>query len=253
MKPFFVLLVLFLLSSCTSQNPALQGFENAPGQTLLAEGLQRHESGKFDEAVVFFDAAYQKFAKDDNKDKMAETLSAKSLTLRRLNRLDEAITDLGKAVQITDGTGGVVLPLYNLAKTQEAAGKPESVQTYQRALDAMETYRPPHYRPADVNDMKIHLAVAELHFKKDVKGDAEQRILVAVDALIKDDQLDGFAKMVWTSGGYMGLARYYISSDAEKAWGYFDQAEKIINSYTGNKALRLQDIEALRAEMPKRP
>lgn len=250
---FFALLLL--LVACSSQAPTYPvGFENASGQTLLAEGLARHEVGKFEEALVFFDAAYSRFSEVDNKEKMAETLSAKSLTLRRLGRFEEAVTILEQAVDLTEGTGGVVLPLYNLAKTQEALGSPNCVETYRSALAALEEYQPyPHYRPAVVNDMVIHIAVAELSFDMDANGDAEQRILNAIDALIADEELDDFGRMVWVSGGYIGLTRYYIPINPTQAWSYFDQAEEIVYAYPDTATLRRQDIEALRAEMPPRP
>lgn len=247
--------LVLMLCACSAQSVSYpEGYENAPAQTLLAEGLARHEQGNFEEALEFFDAAYLLFERQNDKAKMAETLSARSLTLRRLSRLEEALADLQNAVEMTEGTGGVVLPLYNLAKVKEAMGDPACVETYQRALDAMLEFQPsPIFRPAVVNDMQLHLAVAKLLFNQDSDGTAEVSALAAIGAILNDEELDSFAKMVWSSGGYMGLAEYYIPLDAEKAWYYFDRAEEIIFAYPDATVLRRQDIEALRGEMPPRP
>lgn len=259
-------LVVFFVSACTQEDDtperkpvptppptAVQGFETYSAQSLLAEGLARHEQGKFDEALDFFELAYQRFADSQNTAKMAEVLSAKSLTLRRLDRLEEAQADLETAVELTQGTEGVVLPLYNLAKVQEQIGDSTAVETYQRALAAMRQYQPaPHYRAAVLNDMEVHLGVSQLLFEQD-PGDAEERVLLAIEALLEDEELDAFGKMVWASGGYLGLARHYLESDPAQAWEYFDLAEEIIFAYPDQTVLRRQDLEDLRAEMPARP
>lgn len=253
MKYLFLVLLLVLCACGTQQVSIPKGFENSSGQALLIEGLRLHEQGDFSQAITFFDAAYFRFSENKDNEKMAETLSAKTLTLRRLNRLDEAVKVLEEAVKLTDGTGGVVLPLYNLAKTQQEMKNPACEQTYEKALASMLLYKPvPHFRDAVLNDMRLHLAVAQLLFKKD-DGAAEQRALNAIEALKNDSQLDDFGKMVWVSGGLMGLTQYYIPLNPVQAWAYFDQAEKVIYSYPDEKALRRVDIENLRKEMPARP
>ncbi len=250
----FMWILILLLVACSNESVSFpKGFENASGYTLLAEGLQKHEAGEFELALEFFDAAYFQFSQQNIQDQMAETLTARSLTLRRQNKLPEAKKALEKAVELTRDTGGVVLPLYNLAKVQEEMSDVSAVETYRQALEAMELYQPaPHYREAVVNDMKLHLALAELFFERDTSGDAEERALAAIEALLGDEKLDAFGKMVWVSGGYLGLSRYYRERDAQKAWFYFDQAEEIITTYPSQDVLRRQDREALRQTLPPR-
>lgn len=244
------MLLFLLLCGCATQLSFPAGFENASGQTLLAEGLSRHEQGNFAEALEFFDAAYRMFERQNDKYMMAEVLSARSLTLRRLDRLEEALIDLQNAVKMTEGKGGVVLPLYNLAKVQQEIGSSDCVETYRQALDAMNEYRPaPHYRQAVIHDMQIHLSLARLEFGMD-DGTSEGSVIAAISALMQDPELDPFGRMVWVSGGYIGLTRYYISIDSAKAWRYFNQAEAIVYEYPDQTVLRRQDIDALRAEMP---
>lgn len=245
----FLFLLLLLLGACSSYQYPL-GFENAGGQTLLIEGLRLHEAGDFEQALIFFDASYQRFSDDDNEEKMAEVLSAKSLTLRRLNRLQEAEQSLQSAVELTSGTGGVFLPRYNLAKVQEQMENSACVETYGLALSELEEHQPyPHYREAVLNDVRLHLAVAQLLFNQD-DGTAEQRANEAVHALIEDEELDAFGKMVWVSGGYIGLTRHFIGLDNTKAWMYFTLAEQIVYAYPDETVLRRRDIEDLRSEMP---
>jgi tetratricopeptide (TPR) repeat protein len=251
---YLIFVVLLLLTACSNQLYSYpDGYENASGQNLLIEGLRLHEAGDFEQAIVFFDAAYHRFEEEGNEAKMAESLSAKSLTLRRFSRLEEAEESLQSAVQLTEGTGGVFLPRYNLAKVQEQMGSAGCIETYRIALSELEEFRPsPHYRDAVINDVRLHLAVAELMFNQD-DGTAEQRAVEAINAIVEDEQLDAFGKMVWASGGYIGLSRYYIQIDAETAWSYFDLAEEIVFDYPDPQVLRRQDIETLRAEMPPRP
>lgn len=251
---FFYVVLIIVLTVCSSSTAALipGKYDHMSAQDLLEEGLGLHEAGKSSESLVFFNLAYKKFSQQGNIEKAAETIAAKSLPLRRLNRLEEATEALQKAVELTKDTGATVLPLYNLAKVQQELSQPVAVETYQQALEAMIEYKPvPHYREAVLNDMRLHIAIAQLIFDRN-PGDAEEQALLAIEALRNDPELDGFGRDVWMSGGYLGLAEYFSQIDTAKAWAYFDQAECIV---IANEALTLRrdDLENLRKDMPPRP
>lgn len=222
------------------------------GQQHLEQGLALHEQGEYEEALSHFNFAYRIFRESDQTEKVAEVLSACTLTLRRLEKLEEAVEALKEAVNLTEGTGGSIIPLYNLAKVQQQMEDSDSVDTFQHAIDAMVEHRPASYSPASLADMELHLANAQLQFSKD-SGDAEARALSAIEALKNDEQLDDFHKMVWISGGYLRLAGYYSDKNPAQAWEYFDLAEKLIFDYPDEKVLRRQDLEVLREKMPERP
>jgi hypothetical protein len=228
---------------------------NTTGQSLLEQSLKHHEAGHFEKSLQLFDATYEKFKVENNPTKMAEALCLKTLTFLRLDKLLEAKEALQLTINLTKETPGVVLPLYNLAKVEDQMGEQNCINTYKSAITAAKKHKPrPHYRPAFLNDMQIHLGIAQLRFDTNPQ-DAESNIVKAVQALLANEALAAFEKMVWSSGGYLGLARYYNKIDSKKAWIYFDLAEKLIIGYpkqSNHELLRIADLEKLRTQISPR-
>ena len=208
------------------------------GIDSLNQTNQLRESDNLLKSLQSSDQALFELSEEKNPAKFAETLAARSLTLRHLfqksgdkNYLLVAKAEMQTSVEIArslDDKTALALPLFNLAKVYaELAENEEAIKVFKEALTAIE-HNPPesHNRPAVIADFKIHLATAELK-----NGDHSARI--RLEQFIKDlaeSDEDLFNKNVWLSGAYMNLAHLLQKQDPKAAKEYLQKSKEIIDS-----------------------
>lgn len=195
------------------------------------------EKGEFLEALKYTDEALMKYQEEDDLRGMAEVVASRFLTLRHIFEKtgEKAFLILAKqtaraGVEIAEMSGesqALVMPLFNLAKAEEELGEiEEAIIDYQKAVGHMEKSAPvEHDRPAVLADMKVHLAVAQL---TDGDDEAEERAREGIEQILQSEEL-AYNRDVWTSGGYMGLAKALKNKNEARAKEYLVLAKEIID------------------------
>jgi tetratricopeptide (TPR) repeat protein len=236
--------------------------ENRPEHRHPTEGRRTHmlaerarETGNSLDALKYTDKALLAYQSEGNKLGMAEILSSRSITFRRLYKQtqDPSYLTLAKhtshaAVDIAKESGNPTaraIPLFQLANVQEMLGEfPEAANTYQQAVENITTNPPEtHNRPAVVADFKIHMTTCEY---KAGDTSALERAEAAIAELKVAEEPDSYAKDVWLSGGYMRIAEIVKTDNPEKAREALRQAKEIIDN-NPQLELRKKDYDALAA------
>lgn len=225
------------------------------GRELHALAEKSRENQDFENALVYTDQATLAYEKDGDYLGMAEVQASRFLTFRHLfdKTEDKMYLMLAKfaamaGVQIAKSTNqpqATVLPLYNLAKSQEALDElEEAIKVYKEAIQVMEqTPSERHNRPGVLADMKIHMGICEYKH-------GDKTALSRVETALGDLEDSGEYKYnldVWLSGGYMKLAEVLRQTDSQKAREYLDKAKAVIDSNSELK-LRLAQWEKLAAQ-----
>lgn len=221
------------------------------GRIVHKQAELAREKGDFTEALEFTDRATVTYQRSGDLLGMAEVQSSRFLIFRHLfeqtgdpSFMVLATHSAQSSVEIARQSGdeqATVIPLFNLGKAQEAAGNiSNAVSSYEEAVRVMETNPPvEHNRTAVLQDMKVHLAVAQ--YKNGDKS-ALQRAEEATKTLEASDNPDNYEKDVWTSGAYMKMGEILRTDDPERSKQYFGRAREIIDA-NPNLTLRKAQLE----------
>lgn len=202
------------------------------GQEFLIDTNNQRESEDYLESLVSSDKAIIAFQAEGSLGKLAETLSARSITFIHLadHTKDQAYLILAKsaassAVEVAklgENKDQLAISLLGLGRIHAKLKDHQSAaKYYQEALGNLS-----NDRPSMVADVKIHLAASQ--YKTGDKS-ALERLLSALNDLEAANE-DSFVKNVWVSGAYMKLAEILATDNPEESQKHLAKAKEIISS-----------------------
>jgi tetratricopeptide (TPR) repeat protein len=202
------------------------------GQELLSKTNSQRESEEYLESLVSSDKAIIAFQVEGSQGKLAETLSARSITFIHLydQTKDQAYLILAKATassavevaKLDKSQDQLAISLLGLGRIHAKLKEHQSAaKYYQEALDNLS-----NDRPSMLADVKIHLAASQ--YKTGDKS-ALERLINALADLEKADE-DSYVKNVWVSGAYMKLAGILATDNPEESQKHLAKAKGIISS-----------------------
>lgn len=208
------------------------------GRRIHGLAAQAREENDLTKSLGLIFEAFSAYVKAGDQIGASEVLADGSISFRNYGELNDSIAHLIIAKKWAEASvelarksnikEALALPLYNLAKCQEATSDLEdAVKNYKEAVQNLEQNPPAsHNRPAILADFKIHLANAEYR-----NGDksALDRSLSALSDL-ESSQEDDYNKHVWLSGAHMDIASMLQDEDLDLAKKHLKEAEEIIKS-----------------------
>lgn len=200
-------------------------------KSLHHQAENARETGNFDKALELADLAEKAYQAKGNQAGVAEVYASKSITYRLKGDLKKAKEAATKSVEIANASGkkeALAIPLFNLAKVQEALGDiNEAVNSYKQAYDNI-TQNPPqeHNRPTVVADVQLHLAVAQ--YKTGDKSALVRAQSALADLEVAEEEK--YNKDVWLSGAHMHMAEMLKEDNSDSARDHLERAREIIEA-----------------------
>ena len=216
-------------------------------RTIHEQAEQARENGDFKKALELAEQAEKAYKDEKNQSGVAETYATRSITYRLKGDLEKAKEAAEKGVEIAKASAkkeALAIPLYNLAKVQEAKGEiNEAVNSYKQAFDNI-TQNPPegHDRPAVIADVKLRLAIAQYK-----TGDMSA-LVRAQGALadLESAEEEKYNKDVWLSGAHMHMAEMLKVDNPDSAREHLERAKEIIEA-NPTLIIRKKQLEKLSA------
>jgi tetratricopeptide (TPR) repeat protein len=211
------------------------------GRKIHNQAAIAREQGNHLDALKLQDEAMLTYQRDGDLLGLAEILADRSIVLRHLfEETDDkswlfiAKAEMEASVEIAKESGdktATALPLFNLAKVNEAVGDyQQAVRTYEEAIANMEANPPAsHNRSAVLSDMKIHLNYAQ--YKSGDKS-ALEKMQENIKELENSDEpeISQYNYDVWLSGAYMSMAEMLKEDNPDEAKSNLEKAKIIIDS-----------------------